>query len=461
MENLKLSLHAPISLARRVGTSSATQSYRSDFMRDRDRVLYSRAFRRLAGKTQVYLTGADDHLRTRLTHTLEVSQIARTIAQQLQLDCDLTEAIALGHDIGHTPFGHAGERMLHELMIENLKTESGSTVLIPKDFRGFKHNLQGVATSILAEKNYENNGLNLTNFTLWGIQAHSDSTYKNQSENDLGYYHQFSKYYNIEESNPAPAWSFEAFVVREADEIAQHHHDLEDAIRGKLITQSEITIQINKSFGLFLSEHHKQIINKMKATNDEEVYIALLAKLVVDLFVTRLIECSIKNMNALIEKEKLTDQTFGQFIMQTRPEQVSNIISYDELALGDSGEKFSYAETEFRKFISSRVLASYDIQKADSKGQYIIRKIFRALTTSPSQLPDHCVIEFMQKYEEVKNWNNIRAKEGMGVIRETFKKAVTAPLSVDAELLLRRVVCNYIASMTDKYAKNVFNEIYH
>lgn len=128
MEKLNLSLRAPISLVRRVGASSATQSYRSDFMRDRDRVLYSRAFRRLAGKTQVYLTGADDHLRTRLTHTLEVSQIARTISQQLQLDCDLTEAIALGHDIGHTPFGHAGERMLHELMIENLKTESGSTV---------------------------------------------------------------------------------------------------------------------------------------------------------------------------------------------------------------------------------------------------------------------------------------------------------------------------------------------
>lgn len=89
---------------------------RSEFMRDRDRILYSKAFRRLSGKTQVFLSGIDDHQRTRLTHTLEVSQIARTIAYNLGLNIDLTEAIALGHDIGHTPFGHVGERTLHMIM---------------------------------------------------------------------------------------------------------------------------------------------------------------------------------------------------------------------------------------------------------------------------------------------------------------------------------------------------------
>lgn len=110
------SLRAPLSFAARESGLKTKQFYRTEFMRDRDRVLYSKSFRRLAGKTQVYLSGVDDHRRTRLTHTLEVSQIARSIAGPLKLDTDLVEAIALGHDLGHTPFGHVGERTLHEIM---------------------------------------------------------------------------------------------------------------------------------------------------------------------------------------------------------------------------------------------------------------------------------------------------------------------------------------------------------
>ena len=113
---------APIEFAARAETpESENPPYRSDFMRDRDRVMYSASFRRLAGKTQIYLAGKNDNQRNRLTHTLEVSQIARTISQALGLDCDLTEAIALGHDIGHTPFGHAGEQILHEIMVPGSK----------------------------------------------------------------------------------------------------------------------------------------------------------------------------------------------------------------------------------------------------------------------------------------------------------------------------------------------------
>lgn len=121
-------LRAPIELAHRVNVDKETKtaSYRNDFMRDRDRIMYCNAFRRLDGKTQIYLIGSDDHRRNRLTHTLEVAQIARTISQALGLDEDLTEAIALGHDLGHTPFGHAGERMLNRIMIPE------STVKVPE-----------------------------------------------------------------------------------------------------------------------------------------------------------------------------------------------------------------------------------------------------------------------------------------------------------------------------------------
>ena len=138
---------------------------RNEFERDRDRIMYSRAFRRLSGKTQVFLAGNDDHVRTRLTHTLEVAQIARTISKALGLNEYLTEAIALGHDIGHTPFGHIGERMLNSIMngcykIKDFNDEND----IIKDHKGFKHNWQSLRVATVLEPN-----MNLTNYTLWGI----------------------------------------------------------------------------------------------------------------------------------------------------------------------------------------------------------------------------------------------------------------------------------------------------
>lgn len=104
---------------RHYNDESILPQYRTEFMRDRDRIMYATAFRRLSGKTQIYTVGSDDHRKNRLTHTLEVAQIARTVAAALGFNCDLAEAIALGHDFGHTPFGHAGEQILHEIMVPN------------------------------------------------------------------------------------------------------------------------------------------------------------------------------------------------------------------------------------------------------------------------------------------------------------------------------------------------------
>lgn len=177
--------------------------YRSEFMRDRDRIMYATAFRRLAGKTQIYTVGADDHKKNRLTHTLEVSQIARTIASALNLNADLAEAIALAHDFGHTPFGHAGEQMLHEIMIpdsdfikkspfyhtslksinERFERENSAEKEFLNSLFGFKHNIQSVRVAALLEDSYrgdtsENIGLNLTNYTLYGIMTHSSCSYE-------------------------------------------------------------------------------------------------------------------------------------------------------------------------------------------------------------------------------------------------------------------------------------------
>lgn len=164
--------------------------FRTSFQRDRDRIIHSKAFRRLKHKTQVFLSPYDDHFRTRLTHTLEVSQIARTISRALNLNEDLTEAIALGHDLGHTPFGHCGEAVLNRLL---------------KD--GFKHNVQSVRVVEILED------LNLCEETVQGILTHS---------------------WGYKPETP------EAQVVQFADKIAYINHDIQDSIRAGIISENDL-----------------------------------------------------------------------------------------------------------------------------------------------------------------------------------------------------------------------------
>lgn len=156
--------------------------YRTPFMRDRDRILYSKAFRRLSGKTQIFFTSFDDHARTRLTHTLEVAQIAKTIAGQLGLDQDLAEAIALGHDLGHTPFGHVGERVLNGIM------NNCSSFVTLQDCceMGFKHNLQSLRVAQELERKGEEAGLNLTNVTMFGLYAHTSADWRKKNPCEYG-----------------------------------------------------------------------------------------------------------------------------------------------------------------------------------------------------------------------------------------------------------------------------------
>ena len=176
---------------------------RTPFQRDVDRVVYSKAFRRLKHKTQVFLQPEGDHYRTRMTHTLEVNRIARTIARALALNEDLTEAIALGHDLGHTPFGHAGERILNELMPG-----------------GFAHYQQSLRVVDRLEKGGE--GLNLTWEVRNGIVCHTKGP---------------------------PAATLEGQVVRLADHIAYINHDIEDALRGGIIYPMDIPLEISKVLG--------------------------------------------------------------------------------------------------------------------------------------------------------------------------------------------------------------------
>lgn len=473
-----VSLRAPLCLARRESNLKTQQQYRTEFMRDRDRILYSKSFRRLAGKTQVYLFGVDDHRRTRLTHTLEVSQIARSIAAPLKLDTDLVEAISLGHDLGHTPFGHVGERTLHEIMTpqtDHVLGDSCPLYLKDKDafvsddylpYLGFKHNLQSLKNAMRLEKNYGDYGLDLTCFTLYGLQDHSKSQYKFSqisNHNRLGYYDSFKKR-GCTIDGKQYAWSLESLVVAEADEIAQYHHDVEDAIRGKLISKEEIVSIIKTNFSKFLRPADKRDLNKAK-NYDEETFIAIISRILVNMFVTRLINASVININTFIFKENLTQKTFANYLKCHNPDEdeIKQLISYGS---SPEGIEFTNQAKAFQNTITNRVLSSYDIQTADAKGKYIIKKIFQAYYATPQQLPNHCVYEFLSAYkpecysqttilEMVKN-------EGIGKVRNIFSDLIKNLDNNDyiAKLTLMRIICDFIAGMTDSFAQKTYEDLY-
>lgn len=208
IETETLSQFATLSIKSSRKTAEEPCELRTEFQRDRDRIIHSKAFRRLKHKTQVFLSPESDHYRTRLTHTLEVSQIARTIARALRLNEDLTEAIALGHDLGHTPFGHAGERALGEIV-------DG----------GFTHFEQSVRVCEKIEKG--GNGLNLTSQVLDGILHHTRGEWPQTPEGK---------------------------IVRLSDRIAYINHDIDDAVSAGIITENDIPQNIRDTLGHSKSE---------------------------------------------------------------------------------------------------------------------------------------------------------------------------------------------------------------
>ena len=194
---------------------------RTVFQRDRDRIIHCKAFRRLKDKTQVFLTPEGDHYRTRLTHTLEVSQNARTIARALRMNEELVEAIALGHDLGHTPFGHAGERALNRVCPY-----------------GFEHNVQSVRTVELLEK--QGKGLNLTHEVKDGIKNHQ---------------------------TVGKPCTLEGKIVRFSDKIAYIHHDMDDAIRGGILKESDVPKEIGDVIGYTTGERLDHFIHDIVTTS--------------------------------------------------------------------------------------------------------------------------------------------------------------------------------------------------
>ena len=217
---------------------------RTAFQRDRDRVIHSKAFRRLMHKTQVFLAPEGDHYRTRLTHTLEVAQIARTIARALRLNEDLTEAIVLGHDLGHPPFGHAGEEALNQVMAP---------------YGGFRHDLQSLRMVDVLERRQtrdggQDEGLNLTWQVRNGIGGHS------KGAQDIGIFP------DLEADMPAAGPdTVEGQLARVADRIAYVHHDTDDAVRAGLIRETDVPERVRRVLGQTRGQRLDTIVRNIVA----------------------------------------------------------------------------------------------------------------------------------------------------------------------------------------------------
>jgi len=288
------------------------------YQRDRDRILHSGSFRRLKDKTQVFLTPEGDHYRTRLTHTLEVSQNARTIAKALRLNEDLVEAIALGHDLGHTPFGHAGERALNRVAS-----------------CGFEHNEQSVRVVEVLEKNGQ--GLNLTYEVRDGILNHQTK------------------------STPH---TLEGKIVRFSDKIAYIHHDMDDAINGKILCEEDIPKELRNTLG------------------------------------------------------NTTTKRFDRFIHDI----IINSQGVNDIRMSD---EIQQAMLDIRKFMFENVYLNPVVKQEEGKAERLVESLFHYYMDNADKLPD--------KYKALMNERG------------------------DS---LERVVCDYVSSMSDKYAIATFQGIF-
>lgn len=316
---------------------------RNDFQRDRDRIIHSTAFRRLEYKTQVFVNHEGDLFRTRLTHSLEVAQLARGIARTLSLHEDLSEAIALAHDLGHTPFGHAGQDALNACM---------------KDFGGFEHNLQSLRVVDHLELRYaEFDGLNLTFEVREGILKHC-STKNAKLLGDVG------KRF-LDKTQP----SLEAQLTNYADEIAYNNHDIDDGLRSGLITIEQL-----EKVELF-------------ATN-----LNLVQKKYPKLEQRRLIHETIRRMiNTLVVD--ICDQT-SQNIKQYDPKTIADIRKLPQLV--HFSDKMVKQNLELKQFLRKNLYHHYKVNRMTAKASRIVTELFNCFIENVSVLP----YEF-QEYAEI------------------------------------------------------------
>ena len=350
-------------------------SIRSPYQRDRDRIIHSSSFRRLKHKTQVFVNTEGDHYRTRLTHSMEVSQISRTLARFLGLNEDLCETLSLSHDLGHTPFGHAGEEVLNQCM---------------RRHGGFNHNIQTLRiVTLLENKYYKFFGLNLTIETLDGLIKH------NGPVKNLNLYNTILKKNLFKNKIVFHAFpSLEAQVAAISDDIAYNNHDLEDGLRANLFT-------IEKFNSIpFVSKLINKHVNNTKNYR-REIIINQIVRELINVMVVDVINTTNRNLK------------------KYNPQSIKDIYKQDHLIV-DFSDKIKKVDMQIKDFLRHNMYNHKKVIINTNKGKRIIKVLFNYLSKNP------------KKY----------------INDELLKKE-----------LKERVVADFIAGMTDRYAINLHKKI--
>ena len=347
---------------------------RNDFQRDRDRIIHSTAFRRLKHKTQVFVNTSGDHFRTRITHSLEVSQIARTLAKFFNLNEDLSETLSLAHDLGHTPFGHAGEESLNKCM---------------KNYGGFDHNIQTLRIITLLENRYYNfKGLNLSFETLDGLIKHNGPVKNLTKFNKILGNNFFKKKIKFSLNS-----SLEAQLASISDDIAYNSHDLEDGLKSNLFKLKDL-----KNIPVL----NKIILTHIKKTN----------KYSMDLIIRQIIR---EIINEMVSDVILTTQ---KNIKINKIKNLNDIYKTKNQLVSFS-DKMKIFDSKIKKFLKQKMYFHKKVNSKTNYGRKVITKLFTSIRRNP------------KKYIDIKKYNNPN---------------------------LERIICDYIAGMTDRYAINLYNQ---
>ena len=308
--------------------------YRSDYQRDRDRIVHSSAFRRLEYKTQVFVNHEGDMFRTRLTHSIEVAQLSRNIARMLELNEDLSETIALAHDLGHTPFGHAGQDALNACM---------------KDYGGFEHNLQSLRTVDKLEQSYADfPGLNLTFESREGILKHC-SIKNAQQLGDVG-----ERFLNKQQP------SLEAQAVNLADEVAYNNHDVDDGLRSGLIDIEQLLeVELFKQQFDIVSKKYPKLQDRRRI---HEIIRRMINRQVVDL-----IDTTKSNLESL------------------KPNSINSVRMHSSDIAHFSSEMLAM-NLELKQFLRREMYSHYRVHRMSAKAAHIIQQLFDAFLNDPKLL---------------------------------------------------------------------------
>ena len=366
-------LSVPINSKGRVYFEKKSQ-LRSAYQRDRDRIIHSTAFRRLKHKTQVFINTTGDHYRTRITHSLEVSQIARTLAKYFKLNEDLCETLSLAHDLGHTPFGHAGEEALNSCM---------------KDFGGFDHNIQTVRiVTLLENRYYRFKGLNLSIETIDGLVKHNGPINDLDKINSMLGKNFFKNKIDFNKNS-----SFEAQVSAISDDIAYNSHDLEDGLKANLFKIDDL---MHIPILSVIIKKQKKMINK----KNNELVLRQIIREIINEMVNDIISNTKKNI--MLKKIK----TFKDIVNNKYP-----IVSFSH--------KMKLFDLSIKEFLREKMYYSKSVLKKTNQGKKIIKSLFELIKKKP------------KIFVNLKKFNHLNKG---------------------------RIICDYIAGMTDRYAINLYKK---